>query len=561
MKIYKFLFIPALAFSALVINSCNEDKLALVNPNDLSPDTYFATDAQLESAVNSIYGSLQTTSLYNRHMWFGLDNMSHETSGNTALEADKRVYLDFTFDATHGPIGGFWESCYRGINKANFVINNEDKIALIPASVTSQVRKDKFIGEAKFMRALYYFMLVNRFGDIPIYTEVPSDNQGLARSPKADVWALIEADLVDATDRLLTKADETEVGRATKGAAWALLGKARLYQASTNSAKYAEALAAFNEVTGPTNAGIGYGLEPVYFDNFREETENGIESLFEVQFSVAAGYSSQWAGDRTDVGLNEATFRGQEYGFLNWFNVYPSDNLTAEYETAADNGVKEDPRVRYSIYQNGDTYFGGNVVNIANVVTTVGAQTETVTRQGWAKYEPYYKQIAVINNVTGINMKVIRYADVLLMKAECQANTSDLAGAIATMNLVRQRADVDLPLYGTAGAMNTNYPVGTVPEFMDALEHERKVELAGEQVRFDDLLRWNKLDAFIAQLKNDPNIDPAWDGNGDNSWLPINEKAANVYLSPKNHLWPIPQSEIDNNVNIDPEDQNPGYAE
>lgn len=557
MKIYKLLFIPALALSALVINSCNEDKLALINPNDLRPEVYFETDAQVQSAVNAIYGSLQTTSLYNRHMWFGLDNMSHETSGNSALEADKREYLDFTFDATHGAIGGFWESCYRGINKANFVINNKERIDAILEM--DPVRKDKFIGEAKFMRALYYFMLVNRFGDVPIYLDVPLDPAGMPignpKSTKADVFTLIESDLLDATTKLRDKANE-ELGRATKGAAWALLGKVRLFQAGSNPAKYQTALDAFNNVTG-------YQLNPVYFNNFKEETENGIESIFEVQFNVNAGYSAQWNSDRSDVGLNEATFRGQEYGFRNWFNVYPSDNLTAEYETAAENGDKEDPRLRYNIYQNGDLYCNGDsTVKIDDVIMTLGAQTETITRQAWAKYEPYYKQASVENNVTGINMVVIRYADVLLMMAECEANRTGgvIADAVALMNQVRQRGDVDLPLYGTP-AMDAIWPVSNLDEFMDALEHERKVELAGEQVRFDDLVRWGKLDAFIAQLKNDPNIDPAWDGNNDGSWLPINEQNGLVYTSPRNHLWPIPQAEIDNNINIETTDQNPGYAQ
>ncbi|MBN1143774.1 MAG: RagB/SusD family nutrient uptake outer membrane protein [Bacteroidales bacterium] len=549
MKINKLLFIPALVLGALAINSCDADKLELKNPNDLSPETYFTTDAQLQSAVNSIYGSLQTTSLYNRHMWFGLDNMSHETSGNTQLEADKREYLDFTFNASHGAIEGFWESCYRGINKANFVINNVEKIALIPESVTPQERKDKFIGEAKFMRALYYFMLVNRYGRIPIYEIAPADNVGKARcTDVAEVWELIERDLVDATTLLLNKADE-ELGRATKGAAWALLGKARLYQE-----KYQSALDAFNEIEG-------YSLEPVFSNNFREETENGVESLFEVQFSREAGYSARWNSDRSDVGLNEACFRDQEYGWRDWFNVYPSDNLTAEYETAADNGVKTDPRLGFTIYQNGDTYFGGTV-EIADVTTVLGGETEIVTRQGWNKYHSYYKQANVVDMSSGINMKVIRYADVLLMMAECEANrpSGDLDAAIALMNQVRQRGDVDMPLYDTP-EMDAIYPVGNLTEFMDALEHERKVELAGEQIRFDDLLRWGKLDAFIAQLVSDPNIDPAWDNNGDGSWLPITEQAGLVYSAARNHLWPIPQAEIDRNTNIETTDQNPGYAQ
>ena len=109
-------------------NSCDSEKLDLTNPNQLQPETYFKTENQVKSAINAVYGSMQTTAMYNRHMWFGNDNMSHENAGNPQLEADKRQYLNFDFDYTHGAIGDYWESCYRGINKANFVINNKESI-------------------------------------------------------------------------------------------------------------------------------------------------------------------------------------------------------------------------------------------------------------------------------------------------------------------------------------------------------------------------------------------------------------------------------------------------
>ena len=288
MKIIKYISLT-LVFGALVLsNSCKSDKLDLINPNQLSPDTYFKTEAQVASAVNAVYGAMQTTGMYNRHMWFGNDNMSHENAGNPQLESDKRDYLNFSFDYTHGAIGAYWESCFRGINKANFVINNAARIALIPDAQLSAERKTKYDGEAKFMRAEYYFWLVIKFGDVPILTDVPTDVKGTARSTVADVWAQIEKDLTDATTELLDKADE-DLGRATKGAAWALLGKARLYQK-----KYAEALTAFNNVTG-------YSLEANYLNNFLEETEHGPESIFEVELNVAAGNSAEWNSDRSDV--------------------------------------------------------------------------------------------------------------------------------------------------------------------------------------------------------------------------------------------------------------------
>jgi hypothetical protein len=541
MKIFKRILIPTLIFSALVIYySCKPEDLNLVNPNELSPETYFKTPTQVQSAVNAVYGSLQTTSLYNRHIWFGNDNMSHENSGNSQLESDKRQYLNFTFDAQHGAIGGFWESCYRGINKANFVINNEKAIALIPDAQLSQVMKDKYIGEAKFLRGLYYFLLVDKYGAVPLYLDVPADGKGLARTAVDKIYTQIEADLVDAAAKLQTKAAEKELGRATNGAAWALLGKVRLFQK-----KYQPALDAFTNVTG-------YSLEAKYFDNFIEEKENGAESIFEVQFSVAAGSANRWDSDRSDQGLNEATFRGQEYGFANWFNVYPSQDLWNEFETVAKNGVKDDPRRGYCIYQNGDKYGPGNTITVdipADVVKENGVVLETITRRGWRKYQNYYKDAtegAVVGQASGINMKVIRYADVLLMMAEAEANKSggNLATAVGYMNQVRSRTDVAMPLYGSAAMNTAGYPVSTLAGFMKALEHERKIELCGEQVRFPDLVRWGRLAAFMTEVK------PS---------LPILDQRALAFNPAKNILWPIPQPEIDRNVNIGQEDQNPGY--
>jgi len=537
MKRLKTYFIPALFFSATVIFfSCNPNKLELTNPNQLSPDTYFTTPAQVQSAVNAVYGEMQTHGMYNRGMWYGNENMGHENTCNSQQEADKRQWLNFTHDATHPLITSYWASCYGGINRANFVITNEEKIkANIPTSLLSDAMRDKYIGEAKFMRALYYFWLVTKFGDVPLYLGVDpvAENAGLPRSPAATVWAQIEADAADAAAKCLPKSAE-QAGRATSGAAWALLGKARLYQKN-----YPGALEAFNQITG-------YSLEPVYFDNFKEETENGRESLFEVQFNLDAGYSDQWSAERTDQGKNEGTFRAQEYGCLNWFNVFVSEDLWNEFETAADNGDKVDPRRGYCAYQTGDLYNNGTMTITVDPVTVLdknGVQIDFYQRRGWRKYQNYYKQPSETNNTSGINMKVIRYADVLLMMAEAEANRTggSLTTAVGYMNQVRARADVNLPLYGTAG-MNTQYPVGNLADFMKALEHERKVELCGEQIRYNDLVRWGRLAAFLTEVK------PS---------CPKADQAALAFDPAKHYLWPIPQEEIDRNPNIG--NQNPGY--
>ncbi len=184
-------------------------------------------------------------------------------------------------------------------------------------------------------------------------------------------------------------------------------------------------------------------------------------------------------------------------------------------------------------------------MSLSPLVEDLNGVVTEYTRRGWRKYQNYYKQPSETDNTSGINMKVIRYADVLLMMAECQANLGNLSAAIDLMNQVRTRPDVDMPPYGEA-AMNAIYPVSTLDEFMVALEHERKIELCGEQIRFSDLVRWGRLEAF---LRSDKLLNS----------IPKADKAALVFTSPKNLLWPIPQKEIDVNPSIAQEDQNPGY--
>jgi len=507
MKIYKFFI--ALIVGMSVLFSCDADRLDLSNPNEMDPATYFTTEPQVQAAVNAIYSNLQTTGLYSRVMFFGYDNMAYENSGNSQLESDKRQYLDYSFDPSHGAIGAYWESCYRGINKANFVINNESVINLIPVTIMPDVRKKKFLGEARFLRAFYYFLLVTRFGDVPLETEIPTpESEGKDRSPASAIWALIKADLEYAKVNCLSEADEQN-GRATSGAAYALLGKTHLFLE-----EYDDALTNFSAIYDNE-----YDLG-TFAANFLEETEHNVESIFEIEYDVALGQGDKWNSDRTGSGLNEVTFRGQEYGFNDWFNVYPSDNLLDEFEAG-------DPRYAASFYSNGDAFAGGT------------AAIPSGRRAGWRKYQNYYKQ-ANENQASGINFRVIRYADVLLMMAEAEALRPGgvLADAIDLMNEVRGRS-MPAALYPTA-----EYPITNIDEFMVALEHERKVELAGEQIRINDLVRWGRLNEFITT-----DIWPS---------LSANDRAANLW-EPGKELWPIPQAEIDANSSLENEDQNEAY--
>jgi tetratricopeptide (TPR) repeat protein len=491
----KIKYIVIVLSGIFVINSCDTNDLELTNPNALSPETFFKTEAQVQSAVNAAYANLQVKGLYARHSFFSLDNMAQENKGNPQLEGNKVPFLNFSFDGGNDIIQSYWETCFLGISKANFVLDNESKITALSNTVLTQEKKNKYLAEAHFMRAYYYFLLVARFGDLPIYTK--QTIIGAARSPKAEVYKLIEEDFDFASKNLLSKNVEDK-GRATKEAAYAYLGKALLFQK-----KYDEALAAFNNVTG-------FGLEPNFYNNFMDETEHGQESIFEIEFEEKLGVPDKWGNDTAGDGLAESTLRGQEYGNLNWYNVYPSDDILDEYEAG-------DKRFGETFYVPGSKYNNG-----ANTMTAANfSSSEGLRRAGWKKYQNYYKR-ADENLDSSINFKVMRYADVLLMKAECEnqrAGGSQTA-AIAYIKEIRDRA----------GLLTTIAPVKDA--VFQALIHERKVELAGEQVRFDDIIRWG---------------------------LAATELQGSGFTVGKNELWPIPNREISSNPNIKQSDNNPGY--
>jgi tetratricopeptide (TPR) repeat protein len=492
MKKIKF---TALIFTGfLLINSCDKSDLELTNPNELFPETFFTTQEQVQSAVNAAYCNLQTFSLYGRLLFYMMDNMSQENSGNAQEEADKRTYREFSFDSSNGQILDYYTSCFLGITKANFVIANADKINAISEYELPQKRKNKFIGEARFLRGYYYFLLVNRVGGVPVWSTLPDGPIGKPRGTRDEVYDLIIKDFKYASENLLDKSEEQN-GRATKGAALAFLGKAYLYQK-----QYALALEAFNKISG-------YSLESNYYNNFMEETEHGPESIFEVEYDIKIGTGSIWSSATSGQGLNEATFRGQDYGNLNWFNVYPSDDLLNEYEVG-------DKRLSGSFYFVGDKYNNGN-----STMTVDNFKAGGFTRKAaWKKYQNYYKKTDE-GQQSGINVKIFRWADVLLMKAECENEVGSQSAAIDYINQVRARAGLKALPYKSLKE-----------EVFDAIVHERKVELAGEQVRFDDIIRWGISDKVL--------------------------KGTN-FVKGKNELWPIPDKVYATNPIIGK--QNTGY--
>lgn len=487
--------------------SCDDSVLDQTNPNQLSIDTYYKTDKQLISAVNAVYTSWQPTDMVGRE-WFFLHDLRADDmqAGGGQLETPRAQILNGNHDAANPVILSVWRGLYRVVHQSNLVIENAS--AASGPGITEAV-KNRVIGEAKFHRGWAYFDLVSMWGGVPLMVaaaQVPEDTQG--RASEEQVYDQIESDLLDAVAKLPLSYNSSEVGRATQGAARAML--ARVYMQQGNFAD------ARTQLTAIIQSNL-YSLIDNYVENFREEREFNAESLFEISFTTAFG-GSNWANDGSGQ-TNEISFRGQEYGPNAWRNLIPSNELLAEYETTAKGDGKDDPRFAASFYQIGDTYNNGQ--------STLTSMQGVDPKISWKKYQRIYKY-PTEDSRSGINHRIIRYADVLLMLAECENELGNQALAIEQLNKVRSRPGVEMPSYPTA-----NYPCDSQAEVFRAIVHERRVELAGEQVRNRDILRWVKLGKMEAPMS---------------------------YFDPEKHtLLPIPQTEINNNSKIGQGNQNPGY--
>lgn len=503
----KAIFTLALVFWAVV--ACDEDKLNPVNPNQLSIETFYRTGAQAQAAVNAAYAGLQANNLYNREYFFLHDLLSDDVeSGGAQLEGHRAQVLNHVFDASNPVIESVWRGWYRVIHFSNLVL---EYVPHADQEITEEL-KSRILGEAYFLRALGYFELVSLWGGVPLMTVSATSPESLPRASEEEVYQQIFADLAEAENRLPLRSaySGADVGRASKGAAQALAAKVHLFRGN-----YAEAKPFLEKVINSNQ----YRLVERYLDNFEEENENNEESIWEIQMSEAFGSAGGWNADGTDIA--EVTFRGQEYGPNAWRNLIPNRNLVAEYETVASGAAKNDPRNNYNFYRVGDSYNNGQ-----SVLTASDVQGD-VNVPSWRKYQMIYKRPQE-ETQSGINFRVIRYADVLLMMAEVENELSGPAAALPYINQIRTRADVAMPPYPTA-----QFPVSTQQQMFEAIMHERRVELAGEQIRNRDIRRWRR----AGKLATEPILN----------------------YNSRHDLLPIPQQEIDNNTALTTADQNPGY--
>jgi starch-binding outer membrane protein, SusD/RagB family len=461
------------------IAACN-DKLDVLDENNPTTESYFKTALELQNGVNAIYSTLRSAELVGREWFFTHDMRSGECSpGGAQLEAPRAELLKQASPApSNSVMTNVWTGSYQMINRANLVLSKA------PDVTDNVALRDRLVGEAKFLRGWAYFELVSQWGDVPLYTETITSATGFqGKSPAADIYAFIIADLTDAVQKLPATYGASDNGRATKGAANALLGRVQMQKGD-----YAAAKTALLEVYGK------YSLVN-YLWNFDGDARNdkgelittghefNAESIFEVVFVDRGDNNFNWGYNGEGSTSPLSTVRNQEYG-ITWGNIIPSDRLLNEFEA-------NDPRYKFTIFEEGDQILTQSPLDQPKTLTSADMNIATSNKGGVVK-KRFFRKYGIYDWVNsgfhpgGLNHRLIRYADVLLMLAECEAEIGTPAQAASYINEVRNRPGVNMP----------DVTLTSKNDALKAVMHERSVELSAEQVSNIDILRWRKKGYF-----------------------------------------------------------------
>jgi hypothetical protein len=329
------------------------------------------------------------------------------------------------------------------------------------------------------------------WGPVPLYLEpVTTANGYKAQSPAADIYAAIIADLTDAATKL--PATQSQHGRATSGAANALLGRVQMQNGNYTAAEAALLLV--------YNSNL-YSLMPNFSDNFDGDVkvassqlttghEFNAESIFEVSFVDKGDDNFNWGYTGEGANADVSIMRSQEYGIV-WGNVIPSNAALNEFEAG-------DPRYKFTFYESGDQIMTQGGTQTGYALTEAGMNVASSNHNGVVQ-KRVYRKYSVLDwtddgfHPDGYNMRVIRYADVLLMLAECEAEVGTPAQAAIYINKVRARASVNMPAV-TLASKNAA---------LAAVMHERAVELTGEEINNIDMLRW-RAKGYYPSIRPDP---------------------------------------------------------
>lgn len=510
----KILFI-SIVIAGLGISGC-EKKLDIPNPNAPTLENFWQNSNDAVLGVNAVYSVLHrgAISRYMPMFLLARGDEGHSTSPFFDLQnaLDKFVLSNYNYFFT----ADVYQDNYQGIFRANQVLAN------VPNIEMEETLKQRVLGEAKFLRGLFYFHLAVLYGNVPFLLEPSTAGALPPQATQAEVFAQVVKDLTEAAAVLPATYPESELGRATKGAANALLAKVYMQQKMWN-----EALAPLQylaEGEGKTT----YALMPNYSDNFLVTTENNKESIFEWQFeeNTTETHDDDLQDPNQNYGSSLAQFIAPKpVGFQ---DVEGRRWMINEFHQEKTISGARDPRLAASfLFDSTDvrgpdfTLLYGEVWNQVGGLNKQGVYFRKFLNDHWKNNEGFRSKN---------NWRYLRYADVLLMYAEVLNEVNRTADAYPFVDMVRERAGLR--------KLSVAKPGLSQAQFREQIKHERVTELSGEGWRWHDLVRWGELatSAPANVVARDPSF-------------------AN-FQAPRDIFLPIPQRDIDINPNLE---QNTGF--
>ena len=532
-KIIGFL-ICFLGLTSCLIIGCSK-KLDIPNPNVGVADSLWTSSSGANQGVLATY---QTFAKPGFNWWVPvLKNLCSDEGWSESPYVQlsntmKFIYPDYNFLAgsVRGKIDDVWGILYQGIYRANQVVT------YVPPIKMDTVLKNQYLGEAKFLRAYLYYNLITIFGNVPLVLEPNNPKLKNVNSTEAADWAQTLQDLQDAENFLPISYSGSDVGRVTKGAAYAL--RAKVYLQIRDYPHAQTELEWFF-----TGAGRNlYSLMPNFQDNFTKYKENNSESVFELQYSdvvpfnPAVGNFQGFDLSNQVLGSTWGDFIGPQ-GVPGCFSDARCRRWPiAEFLKENNASGQRDPRLGVSVLYDSTDVRGPDYTMVYGQTWTQRYNANPPDFCWYHKYlndyDPSMGNVEPLFN-SPINYRVIRYADILLLYAECLNAAGNTADAYQYVDQVRMRASMR-PLSVAMPGLNKD-------QFLQQLKHERIVEFLGECERWDDLKRWGDFDnqssvSVLAQPDHDPEF--------------LN------FVVGKTRVFPIPQQEIDLNPTIQ---QNPGW--
>ena len=539
MKMKKIAF---LLVAAATLCSCN-GWLTEDGPGTNKSSDYFVSTETAIEVVNASYVPIMweygpTTTFYSE--WFIGDIVSDDAlkgGGSLTDMADALDMENFKTIPDNRLLLGYYRAQWQGIQRANLALKSVGEMEVgIDANFT-EAMKARLIAEAKFLRAFYYFRLARIFGGMPLNEDVVDSSSKINpdRASQADTYRFVIKDLLAAEPDLPVRSRyaAADMGRATRGTCQAMLMKAYLYLAGClkHSGEnvgdcYEQARDWGQKVVDSRE----YTLCPNYADNFTLAGENGPESLFEIQYieDPRSDYGEGEGFSRGTFTLIAQRSRSTYWGEAGWGFNHPTQNLYDEYEPG---DVRRDATIfdfiDYMTNESEEIYLGNHYLNRKYAMMTDGPD-------GGFYHLTHHSRGPV-------NIRLIRYSDVLLMLAEAYCELGDVANAKQLLNQVRSRVGLpEFPYTATIQGRSVTFGENQT-DLRQAIRHERRCELAMEGHRWFDLVRWG-----IAKETMDAYIQTE---------TPEARAEYGVFQAGKHELMPIPTEEI--NLGAGP--QNPGY--